>query len=142
MTGGRIKDSMPTTSDNFFGLLTRRDVVRLGSLSLGASLLPAGLIFGDARSPRPRARSVIFLWLAGGVTHIDSLAPKPNAPAEIRGTLGTIQTALPGVRFSEVMPGLARQLPRLALVRSFSHDSDDHFISQAHVLSGRRVTLA
>lgn len=125
------------------GFLNRRDLIRVGSLSLGASLLPAGLTVGGPVTGRPpRARSVIFLFMAGGVTHIDSFDPKPDAPEQVRGTLDTIQTPLPGIRFTEVMPELARQLPRLALLRSFSHDSNDHLISQAHVLSGRRVTLA
>jgi hypothetical protein len=83
-----------------------------------------------------------LLWLAGGVTHLESFDPKPDAPEEIRGTLRSIQTALPGVHFAEVMPCLASQLRHVALIRSFSHDSNDHFISQAHVLSGRRVTMA
>ncbi|MCA9203749.1 MAG: DUF1501 domain-containing protein, partial [Planctomycetales bacterium] len=46
---------------------------------------------------RSKAQSVIFLWMAGGVTHIDSFDPKPNAPIEVRGTLETISTSLPGV---------------------------------------------
>src|SRR5262249_6692272 len=92
-------------------------------------------------APAGSARSVIFLWLAGGVTHIDSFDPKPDAPEEIRGTLETIQTDLPGIRFTEVMPGLARQMRRFALIRSCSHDSTDHFISQARALSGRPVRL-
>jgi hypothetical protein len=134
-------------SPSWTGLLNRRDLLRFGSLGIAGTLLPVGLRQpATARQPPARpeatARSVILLWLAGGVTHIDSFDPKPDAPPEIRGTLQTIQTPLPGVRFTEVMPHLAAQLPRLTLVRSFSHDSNDHFISQAHVLSGRRVTMA
>jgi hypothetical protein len=88
------------------------------------------------------ARSVVLLWLAGGVTHIESFDPKPDAPVEVRGTLRAIQTPLAGVLFAEVMPHLAAQLRHLAVVRSYSHDSNDHFISQAHALSGQRVTMA
>src|SRR5262245_23140463 len=129
--------AMPTD----WGFLTRRDLLRLGGLGIGATLLAAEL--GAAAPPHVAgsARSVIFLWLAGGVTHIDSFDPKPDAPDEIRGTLQTIQTDLPGIRFSEVMPGLARQMRHFALVRSFSHDSNDHFISQARALSGRPIRL-
>lgn len=119
-------------------LFTRRDVLKVGAVTLGGSLLPQATV-ARADGPRSSARSVILLWLAGGVTHIDSFDPKPDAPEEIRGTLATIQTPLPGVRFTEVMPGLARALPHLAVVRSFSHDSNDHFVSQAYALSGRRV---
>src|SRR5438128_3720770 len=120
------------------GLLNRRDLLRVGSLGLAATLVPGSLASAERKTPA-KARSVILLWMAGGVTHIDSFDPKPDAPPEVRGTLSTIPTSLPGVRFTEVMPGLARQTHNLALVRSFSHDSDDHFLSQAWALSGRRV---
>jgi hypothetical protein len=77
--------------------------------------------------------------MAGGVTHVDSFDPKPEAPQEVRGTLKAIATAVPGVRFCETLPCLAREAQRLAVLRSYAHGSDDHFISQAHALSGRRV---
>src|SRR5438874_651150 len=123
------------------GLLGRRELLRVGSLAVAGSLLPLGAGTARARSaPRTgTARSVIVLWMAGGVTHLDSFDPKPDAPAEVRGTLGAIATSLPGVRFNESLPCLARQAHHLAVVRSYSHDSNDHFLSQAHALSGRRV---
>jgi hypothetical protein len=77
--------------------------------------------------------------MAGGVTHIDSFDPKPDAPEAVRGTLTAIATNVPGIRFSESLPCLARQVHQLAVVRSYSHDSDDHFLSQAYALSGRKV---
>src|SRR5206468_4229102 len=80
------------------------------------------------------ARSVIILWMAGGVTHLDSFDPKPEAPDTIRGALTAIQTTIPGVQFCETLPQLARQAQHLAVVRSFSHDSNDHFLSQAYAL--------
>jgi Protein of unknown function (DUF1501) len=126
----------PSRPPAWEGLLNRRDVLRLGGLGVAGALLPAPLRAAPERRPGATARSVIVLWMAGGVTHIDSFDPKPDAPAEVRGTLRAIQTPLPGVRFSEVMPHLAAQLRHLAVVRSFAHDSNDHFISQAHVLSG------
>src|SRR3954454_12097012 len=125
-------------------LLGRRDLLRVGSLAAAGSVLPSG---GPARpappGPRPgTARSVIVLWMAGGVTHLDSFDPKPDAPVEVRGTLGAINTALVGVRFCETMPCLARAAKHLALVRSFGSGNDDHFLSQALALSGRPVTPA
>jgi hypothetical protein len=80
--------------------------------------------------------------MAGGVTHIDSFDPKPEAPADVRGTLKAIPTNSSGIRFCESLPCLARQVKHLAVVRSYSHDSDDHFLSQAYALSGRKVTMA
>ncbi len=123
--------------------LSRREVLRIGSMSLSASLLPGVAAAGDSESAAgdgASAKSVIFLWMAGGVTHLDSFDPKPEAPEEVRGTLGAIDTVLPGVQFSETMPRLARMADQLALVRSFSHDSNDHLLSQVYTLSGRKVT--
>src|SRR5437870_5225017 len=121
------------------GLLNRRDLLRVGSLGLAATLVPGSLASAERKTPA-KARSVILLWMAGGVTHIDSFDPKPDAPPEVRGTLRSIPTDLSGVRFCETMPCLARQMKRIALVRSFSSGNDDHLLSQAAGLSGRQVT--
>src|SRR5262245_51682605 len=121
----------------------RRDVLRVGSMAISASMLP-GIVQArqaGAAAPEGRARSVIYLWMGGGVTHIDSFDPKPTAPEEIRGTLKDIATNLPGVRSAEPCPRLARMADQFALVRSFSHDSNDHLLSQAYTLSGRKVTM-
>src|SRR5262245_51765189 len=99
-------------------LVSRRDLLRAASVGVAGTLLP-GWASGDAvrKEPAGRARSVIVLWMAGGVTHIDSFDPKPDAPAEVRGTLRPIATTVPGVRFCETLPELAKQAHRLALVR-------------------------
>ena len=124
-------------------VFNRRDVLRVGSLTLAASVLPPGLASQAAPSGHlqhgGRARSVIFLWMAGGVTHIDSFDPKPAAPEEIRGELTDIATNVPGIRFCETLPHLANKADELAVIRTFSHDSNDHFLSQAYALSGRKV---
>ncbi|MDA0832007.1 MAG: DUF1501 domain-containing protein [Planctomycetota bacterium] len=125
------------------GLLDRRDLLRVGSLSIAATALPANLLAGESTgTSKSRAESVIYLWMGGGVTHIDSFDPKPEAPEQIRGTLDTIDTQLPGVHFTEAMPELAKIAADLAVIRSFSHDSNDHFLSQVFTLCGRRVTAA
>jgi hypothetical protein len=129
------------------GLLGRRDVLRVGSLSIAATAVPAMFLDqATAAEQKPavdqgKAKSVIFLWMAGGVTHIDSFDPKPDAPVEYRGILGDIATSMPGVRFCETIPNLAKIAHELCLVRSFSHDSDDHLLSQVYTLSGRKVNM-
>ncbi len=124
-----------------FPFLNRRDLLHAGGVAVGASAL-SQFSTGDSRPPlSQKARSVIFLWLAGGVTHHESFDPKPDAPEEIRGSLTTIQTTLPGVRFTEVMPQMARQTDKIALVRTFAAGTDDHFQAQARALSGRMVNL-
>ena len=118
----------------------RRDLLRVGAMSVGTTAFAAcgGAVPGATRSPLD-SRSVIFLWMGGGVTHIDSFDPKPAAPVEIRGTLEDIATATPGVRFSETIPRLAEMPDQLAILRSYSHDSNDHLLSQVFTLSGRKV---
>ena len=101
--------------DYLNGLLARRDLLRVGSISVAATALPAGLFAnGQAaeksvpREGQGKAKSVIFLWMAGGVTHIDSLDPKPDAPVEFRGVLDDMATSVPGTRFCETVPELAK----------------------------------
>lgn len=118
-------------------VLNRRDALRVGALSASFLALPRALA-GSAGTAK--ADAVIFLWMAGGVTHIDSFDPKPDAPPEVRGRLDVIPTSLPGVRFCETMPHMARLAHQIALVRSYSHDSNDHLLSQVYTLSGRKVS--
>ncbi len=121
-------------------LFDRRDLLRVGSVGFAASLAPSGLASATAQSASPpTAKSVIFLWMAGGVTHIDSFDPKPEAPTEIKGTLAAIATGHPGVHFAETLPELSRRTNLFALVRSFSHDNNDHLVSQVWTLSGRVI---
>jgi hypothetical protein len=119
----------------------RRDLLRIGSIGMAATLLPcSGTVAAYARLDAT-AKSVILLWMAGGVTQFESFDPKPEAPEEVRGTLKTIATSVPGLHFTEVMPRLACIAHRVTWIRSYSHDSNDHFLSQAYALSGRKVTL-
>ena len=124
-------------------LLDRRAMIQVGSMAFAGSVLPGLAADSPAKlgldQPTGQAKQILFLWMGGGVTHIDSFDPKPLAPETVRGTLGAISTALPGVQFGEPMPHLAKIADDLCLVRSFSHDSNDHFISQVYTLSGRKV---
>src|SRR5262249_53992471 len=136
-SGGRILGPPARTPAMPVPLLSRRDLLRIGSVGFAASALPLN-VSGGSHPALAKAKSIVLLWMAGGVTHIDSFDPKPDAPEEIRGSLTTISTTIPGVRFTEVMPQLAKQTDRLALVRTFATGNDDHFLSQAMALSGRR----
>lgn len=130
---------------NFFA---RRDLLRVGSLSAAAAALPtfsSAALGGETSGgsgPKPTADSVLVLNMMGGVSQFESFDPKPDAPESIRGTLKPIATSLPGIRFAEAVPKLAAMAHKFSLVRSFSHRNNDHFMSQAYVLSGRPVSLA
>jgi hypothetical protein len=82
-------------------------------------------------------RSCILLFYYGGPSHLDTLDPKPNAPAEVRGEYRSIATAVPGVRLSEHLPRTARLMDRLALVRGLHHPMRNHNSAAAEVLTGR-----
>lgn len=127
-------------------VLARRDLLKVGSLSVAASAIPASLLAAPqgqeaSATGEGKAKSVILLWMAGGVTHIDSFDPKPDAPIEVRGTLGDIATSVAGTRFCETLPHLSKLAHEFAVLRSFSHDSNDHLLSQVYTLSGRKVNM-
>jgi hypothetical protein len=120
---------------------TRRTALRAGAvglLDLGTNHVAAlRALAAGAGHPAPRARTVIYIFLSGGLSQLDSFDLKPNAPDSIRGEFRPIATRTPGVRICEHLPLLARRSHLWALVRSMTHPSNDH--SQGHLimLSGR-----
>jgi hypothetical protein len=128
------------------GGVTRRDFLRLGTLApLGLSLpglLAAEKANAAAATPsgparRARAKSVILVYLGGGISHHDTFDPKPEAIEEIRGKYSTIPTTVSGLRISEMLPRLAHRMQHFALVRSGTHENDHHETASNWVLSGR-----
>ncbi|MCA9268109.1 MAG: DUF1501 domain-containing protein, partial [Planctomycetales bacterium] len=71
-----------------------------------------------------RQKQVLFLWLDGGISQLESWDPKPNT--EFGGPFRAIPTAVTGVHISELMPKSAAQMHRLALVRSLQTKDQDH----------------
>jgi hypothetical protein len=123
---------------------SRRDFLRIGALAgLGLSLprlLEAQAHANEtaARSTAgPRARSVILVYLGGGMSHHDSFDPKPDAPAEIRGIYRPIASNVPGTWIGELLPRMASIMDRVALVRSGAHNNDHHETATNWVMSGR-----
>src|SRR4051794_3870012 len=89
--------------------LGRRSFVQAGALSALGLSLPHYLSLQAAQKPtKARAKSVLLIYTMGGISHHDSFDPKPTAPREVRGEFGTIATRLPGIRFSDQVPLLAR----------------------------------
>ena len=106
--------------------LDRRDFLQVGSLGLAGLTLP-GLLRARAAAAdvgrSTKSTSVVWLWLGGGATHIETFDPKIEAPSEFRSTVGAIDTALPGVQVGALFPKIARVLDHMAIVRSFSHNN-------------------
>lgn len=120
----------------------RRDVLRLGVLS-GLGLHWSGRPGRPAvpASSRP-ARACILIWLDGGPSHLETFDPKPDAPAEVRGPLGAIATASPGVRLGDCLPGLAERVKKIAMVRSVTSPLGEHNLGSHYVLTGYQPTPA
>lgn len=123
---------------------TRREFLRIGGLSaLGLSLpgffrLQKLMADEYAKSTSlPKGVNCIFMWMRGGPSHHDTFDPKPDAPAEIRGEFSTIPTTLPGVRFVEHLPRLAKQTDKFSVIRGHDpknagHGFADHLLMTGH----------
>ncbi len=88
------------------------------------------------------ARSVIQIFLPGGLAHQDSFDPKPYAPIAYRGELGSIETNVPGVRFSELLPETAKIADKIAVCRSMTHGEAAHERGTHNMFTGYRPSPA
>jgi hypothetical protein len=112
--------------------ITRREFLVAGGLEalglggfLRGSAAPAATSPGVPRPPG-RAKSVICLFLFGGVSQLDTFDPKPDAPPEIRGDFLPIATTVAGLHVGERLPLLAQRMHHLALVRSVTSKDANH----------------
>ena len=117
---------------------TRREILKVGGLGI-AGLSLADWFRGRESRTNPsgdkgRETSCIFIFLSGGPSHLETFDPKPNAPVNIRGPYGTIPTNVPGVQIGELLPLVAEQMDKCALIRSMTSTAGDH--SGTTMLSG------
>jgi len=108
------------------GSLSRREWLRIGGASLGgltlanlasAAPVPATALDPEAGRAFGKAKSVIVIFLGGGPPQHETWDPKPEAPAEIRGGFGTIQTRTPGLSIGELMPLTANLTDQIAVLQ-------------------------
>jgi uncharacterized protein (DUF1501 family) len=119
--------------------LTRRDTLRVGFLGLTGLTLADSLRLANAASKKKAtADAVLFINLAGGPSHLDTLDMKPNAPAETRGEFKPIQSKLPGLSVCEYLPRIAQAADQFTLIRGISHTTGDHPQGQAYIAAGNR----
>jgi hypothetical protein len=117
--------------------LTRRDLLRVGGLgALGLSLPQLLHASETAHKIKARARAVIFLHQFGGPSHHDTLDLKPDAPEEVRGEFKPIATRVPGLGVCERLPGVARIMDKVCLVRTVTHDMKNHNSAGYYSLTG------
>ena len=119
---------------------TRREMIQAGSIGVMGLSLQHLLGIRAMASPDtapPRARSVVFIFLSGGLSQHESFDMKPDAPEEIRGDFRPIATRTPGIQICEHLPRLAKLSEKWALVRSLSHGSNEHSAAHHIMLTGQ-----
>src|ERR1044071_6000912 len=112
----------------------RRDFIRIGGLFFGGLNLGALLAAEKERTER----ACIVLFQNGGASQLDTYDPKPDAPTDIKGSFGSIPTAIPGVHFSALLPRSAKILNRFAVIRSMHSDEAIHERARQYIFSGTK----
>ena len=122
--------SIPGQSGSTCDGFSRREFLRVGGAGmLGITLadilrLQAQAAPADAAKNKAgwgKAKSVVFIFLQGGPSHIDIWDPKPDAPSNVHGDFKPLKSNVPGIWLTEVMPKLARQMDKATLIRSVSY---------------------
>lgn len=129
--------------------VTRRGFLRvgfLGALGLGLDgffrMQAQAQEYHNGPSKEGKAKSVIQIFLPGGMAHQESFDPKPNAPIEYRGEMGFVQTKLPGVFFNECLKQTADIADRLTIIRSMTHGEAAHERGTHNMFTGYRPSPA
>src|SRR5438874_4078710 len=118
---------------------SRRDFLKIGGLGLSGFMLSDLLRLRAAESSSGKTTkntSVVWLWLGGGPTHIETFDPKMSAPAEFRSTVDAVKTNVPGVEIGGALPKIAQVADKLAFVRSFAHSNSGHGGGTHWVMTG------
>lgn len=128
--------------------LHRRNFMTVGALG------GLGLTLGDFLKLKARAdlktyekipataESVIHIFLPGGIAHQETFDPKPFAPVEYRGELGSIDTKIEGEKFSETLPKTAQIADKLTIIRSMTHGEAAHERGTHNMFTGYRPSPA
>lgn len=119
--------------------VSRREFLQVGTLGLSAFALPQLLAARAqaAETGRPvRNTSVVWLWLAGGPSHVETFNPNMQAPVEFRSTTGEVATPLSGVTLGGTFPKMAEVADQMAFVRSFAHSNSGHVGGTHFVMTG------
>lgn len=118
---------------------TRREILSAAGAGLFGLSLPQVLqAEAQANAIEPKAKSVIFLLLFGGPSQLETFDLKPDAPAAIRGPFRPIGCRTPGLLIGEHLPRLANISDKFSVVRTMSHDFNDHSGGGHYIQTGHR----
>lgn len=129
-----------TKQRGFCDGINRRELLRVGVAgTLGGAFSLPQLLAAESKAAKPNPSSdvsVIILFLKGGLSTIDTLDLKPNAPPEFRGDFSPIATNVPGMEVCEHLPKLAQTAHRFSLLRSMTHSNSGHGDADHYMLTG------
>jgi hypothetical protein len=119
--------------------VTRRQLLQAAGAGLLGLSLP-DVLRAQAVAPERhgKARSVIFMFLFGGPSQLETFDMKPDAPDEIRGPFRPIGSRTPGLRICEHLPRLAQVSDRFCVVRTMTHSYNDHSGAGHYLQTGKR----
>ncbi len=120
------------------GPVDRRGFMRIGMAGFASLSLPSVMRLQAASSPASQLKktAVIMVWLPGGASHIETYDPKPDATSEYSGPFSTIATAVPGLRFSELLPLQAKIADKFTVLRSMKQSAGGHPAGSMQLLTG------
>ena len=114
-----------------FGDLLRLEAAAASAAKSGPNkATPPGVVAGQ------KPVNCILIWLDGGPSHYESFDPKPGAPSDIRGSFQDIATSVPGIRFSEAVPELAKVADKTTVIRSVCHKDPNHGGGNHYLMTG------
>ena len=118
--------------------IERRGFLRMGSVAglCMAQLFRLQQTHGIEASQKKDV-SCIFIFIIGGMAHQDMWDTKPEAPTEIRGDFRPIDTKVPGIQVSELLPRIAGVTDKLAILRSLTHGDPDHTAGYHVMMTGQ-----
>ncbi len=118
-----------------FGGLSLSQLMQSRAYSMDLAAQPGmGLATADNRHGDRTA--IILVWQRGGCSHLDTWDPKPDAPSEFRGPYQPLETNVPGIRLTELLPRLSKCADKYTLLRSVAHTGGGHPAGSLQILAG------
>lgn len=133
-----IQEQQLNAHNRYCDNLPRRDFLRLGTagffgLGLG---LPQLLAAESKPLGQTKEISLIYVFLKGGLSTIDTFDMKPDAPADFRGDFKPIDSNVPGIQVCEHLPKTSKIMDHFSLIRGFRHHNSDHGPADHYMLTG------
>jgi hypothetical protein len=124
--------------------MNRRNFIQIGSIGgLGLTLGDYNALKADSKiDDNAKAKAVIYIYLPGGYAAQETFDPKPLAPEEYRGSIDSIETKIPGERFSKYLPKTAGISDKITIIRSMTHGETAHERGRHDMFTGYKPSAA